>query len=339
MIIVILSVFFIFFISLISLQFSYSENQTHIVSIPKGAANVEVDLTSFKDIDRYSPPEIFIKSGDVVTWTNNDTESHTVTSGIGTGIQGLVSNMRGVKTSAFDSGLFSADSSWSYNFTGKSGPFKYFCTIHPWMEGIVNVESITEDTAKNILEQNNIPTYPVDNKGQKVERFPVHTLTNDNVYDIDLSWSPKTILTNEPITFLIDFFDVATNTKQHLLPYEFILIQNDTVLEKRIDISEVGFDAQTYVLSNPGPIKIKIDNVGNTPSYTEFNTLVYQNPNVMLSNENRTNYEYQPVSSGTSEMTLRLISPMLLVITTYVIIIGLPITVGIIILLYKKGII
>ena len=331
--------FFIFFISLISLQFSYGESQTHIVSIPKGAANVEVDLTSLKDIDRYNPPEIFIKSGDVVTWTNNDTESHTVTSGVGTGIQGLVSNMRGVKTSAFDSGLFSADSLWSYNFTGKSGTITYFCTIHPWMEGIVNVESMVEDTKKSILEQNNIPTYPVDNQGQKVERFPVHTLTNDKIYDIDLSWSPKTILTNEPITFLIDFFDVATNTKQHLLPYEFILIQNDTVLEKRIDISEVGFDAQTYVLSTPGPLKIKIENVGNTPSYTEFNTLVYSNPNVMLSHENKTNYQYKPVSSGTSEMTIRLLSPMLLVITTYVIIIGLPIAVGVIILLYKKGII
>ena len=221
--------------------------------------------------------------------------------------------MRGVKTSAFDSGLFSADSLWSYNFTGKSGTITYFCTIHPWMEGIVNVESIVEDTTKSILEQNNIPTYPVDNQGKKVERFPRHTLTNDKIYDIDLSWSPQTILTNEPITFLIDFFDVATNTKQHLLPYEFILIQNDTVLEKRIDISEVGSDTQTYVLPHPGPIKIKIDNVGNTPSYTELILWYIQIQILCYPKRTKQIISYKPVSSGTSEMTIRLLSPMLLV--------------------------
>lgn len=47
---------------------------------------------------------------------------------------------------------------------------------------------------------NPIPDYPVDDKGNKLARFPVHTLSNDEKFDIDMGWSPKVLQTDETST-------------------------------------------------------------------------------------------------------------------------------------------
>lgn len=47
---------------------------------------------------------------------------------------------------------------------------------------------------------NPIPDYPVDDKGNKLARFPVHTLSNDEKFDIDMDWSPKVLQTDETST-------------------------------------------------------------------------------------------------------------------------------------------
>jgi plastocyanin len=172
------------------------------VTIPKGAANPEVDLTNLEPRQWYVPQQITINQREIVSWTNKDTEAHTVTSGRGSGIESLLTNKQGKTTGIFDSGLFKAGDLWSYNFS-KVGRFSYFCTIHPWMEGTV----IVEERAQKI----NLPTYPVDASGNKLGTFPVHTLTNDKKYDIDLSWDPKIIVTGKPVNFIIDFFDPHTN--------------------------------------------------------------------------------------------------------------------------------
>ena len=50
-------------------------------------------------------------------------------------------------------------------------------------------------------------------------------------------------------------------------------------LEKASGITEIGSGTFQYIFSESGPITVKIENVGNTPAFTEFKTLVYQNPN------------------------------------------------------------
>ena len=65
------------------------------------------------------------------------------------------------------------------------GVFTYFCTVHPWMEGTVVVKKAAPAA---------VPNYPVDALGQRQTVFPVHTLTNDKKYDIDMAWSPKVLL-------------------------------------------------------------------------------------------------------------------------------------------------
>ena len=64
----------------------------------------------------------------------------------------------GTPDGIFDSGQFMPGESWSYTFE-ETGTFTYYCIIHPWMEGIVIVES-------------KIPDYPHDATGKELT-FPL----------------------------------------------------------------------------------------------------------------------------------------------------------------------
>ena len=76
----------------------------------------------------FIPNTVTIDVGGTVTWENNDTAAHTVTSGTPTG----------GPDGHFDSSLVMAGSSFSHTFDS-AGTFDYFCMVHPWMAGSVIV--------------------------------------------------------------------------------------------------------------------------------------------------------------------------------------------------------
>jgi hypothetical protein len=195
------------------------------------------------------------------------------------------------------------------------------------MEGIIVVElgQEKEQQEKRI----EIPAYPVNASGSRLDTFPVHTLTNDNKYDIDIGWDPNVIVVGEPVNFIINSFDWPSNKKSHLLPYDFVIERNGTEVDRISDLVEVGADTQKIIFGEPGPVTIRIANVGNTPTYAEFNTLVYENPKVSTK-------EFSAVDTRIISVS-RLISPLILVYVTYAIIIGIPAAVAAIVILYRKG--
>ena len=103
---------------------SASPINTNKVSIVHGAATLGNKA--------FSPNLIRIKVGTTVTWTNNDNNLHTVTSGIpNTANAG----------EAFDSGLTALimpTKTYSHKFTN-TGEFSYFCRVHPTMIGKIVV--------------------------------------------------------------------------------------------------------------------------------------------------------------------------------------------------------
>ena len=101
-----------------------SESMTFTVSIPKGTAVPGCEETN----ECYLPYEFTVQAGTTVTWINDDTAAHTVTSG----------NVNAGKTSAFDSGMITAGNTFEFTFKG-SGNYDYFCMIHPWMTGIIHI--------------------------------------------------------------------------------------------------------------------------------------------------------------------------------------------------------
>lgn len=102
--------------------------ETWKVQIPGGSANPEGPA-------HFLPTEISIRPGDKVLWGNADAVTHTVTSGT------LESGI----TERFDSGHIEPGSGFSVFFDEEDiGEIKYFCTIHPWMIGVVNVIDLAE---------------------------------------------------------------------------------------------------------------------------------------------------------------------------------------------------
>ncbi|MGQ0605469.1 MAG: cupredoxin domain-containing protein, partial [Candidatus Nitrosotenuis sp.] len=90
------------------------------VSIPKGSSTPGCEA----DDACYVPAEITVGTGGTVTWTNDDTAAHTVTSG--TPIDG--------PDGIFDSSIVMSGNTFEYTFE-EAGEYDYFCIVHPWMTG------------------------------------------------------------------------------------------------------------------------------------------------------------------------------------------------------------
>ena len=93
----------------------------------------------------YFPNSITIAQNTEVTWKNMDSQAHTVTSG----------NIKDGPDNVFSSGLILSGETFSYKFTTMR-PYDYYCMIHPWMTGSVNVEFEPFDVNKRIITKEGI---------------------------------------------------------------------------------------------------------------------------------------------------------------------------------------
>jgi len=82
------------------------------------AQELKVTIDNFT----FTPAELIVKVGDTVTWTNHDDIPHTV-----------------VSAGKFRSKAMDTDNSFSFTFTS-AGDYKYFCSLHPHMSGMIKVE-------------------------------------------------------------------------------------------------------------------------------------------------------------------------------------------------------
>ena len=73
----------------------------------------------------FSPATITVKPGTTVTWTNQDSASHTI--------------MSDGTPAAFSSGTLANGATYQFTFTSP-GTYPYHCTIHPSMTGTVVVQ-------------------------------------------------------------------------------------------------------------------------------------------------------------------------------------------------------
>jgi plastocyanin len=70
----------------------------------------------------FQPAQLTVKIGTTVTWKNHDDIPHTV-----------------VSAGKFRSKTMDTDDSFSFTFTA-AGEYKYFCSLHPHMTGLIKVE-------------------------------------------------------------------------------------------------------------------------------------------------------------------------------------------------------
>ena len=96
-------------------------NSTNI-AILQGSSNSNNQLF-------YSPSDSTVNSGTIITWTNQDSAAHTVTSGMPSDTQ---------TGALFDSGLLKPASTFSFTIYN-TGAYNYYCQVHPWMTGTITV--------------------------------------------------------------------------------------------------------------------------------------------------------------------------------------------------------
>ena len=80
------------------------------------------DLAVMIDNFTFEPAQLTVKVGATVTWKNRDDIPHTV-----------------VSAGKFRSKTLDTDDSYSFTFTS-AGDYKYFCSLHPHMTGMIKVE-------------------------------------------------------------------------------------------------------------------------------------------------------------------------------------------------------
>jgi len=92
-----------------------------LLSFATGTAHAQTIAVSIDNFT-FAPVEVQAKVGDTVTWTNHDDIPHTV-----------------VSAGKFRSKALDTDNSFSFTFTA-AGDYKYFCSLHPHMTGLIKVE-------------------------------------------------------------------------------------------------------------------------------------------------------------------------------------------------------
>ena len=101
-----------------------SKLPSRLVLIPAGTS-----IPGCEKVDLcYDPPSLIIFAGGEIIWRNDDTSSHTVTSG----------NIIEGPDKIFDSELIKAGETFSFKFE-EPGQYNYFCMIHPWSNASVTV--------------------------------------------------------------------------------------------------------------------------------------------------------------------------------------------------------
>jgi plastocyanin len=97
-----------------------SEASTESETAPSGQARKaeKVEIAEFT----YSPDPVVVQVGGKVTWKNDDNAPHTATADDG----------------SFETGVMETGKTGSVTFK-EAGTFTYFCKIHPFMHGTVEV--------------------------------------------------------------------------------------------------------------------------------------------------------------------------------------------------------
>ena len=102
---------------------------SNVLVYAQGASVSIVPNASTMGDKAYSPNPAELKAGESVTWTNDDSQIHTATSGaVGAEDSGKV----------FDSGILSPKATFDFKFD-QAGEYDYYCTLHPQMLGKVSV--------------------------------------------------------------------------------------------------------------------------------------------------------------------------------------------------------
>jgi len=145
----------------------------------------------------YDPRFPSVGVGDIVTWINDDVTTHTTTSGTGT------------PSLVWDSGILDPGEGYSI-VAPAAGTYDYYCKIHPWQTGVLDVVDLTSNPINPTIPKGSIT---VDLQTVATDLVaPVH-LTNagdDRRFIVDQPGEIR-ILTNAGTLLPTPFLDIKSD--------------------------------------------------------------------------------------------------------------------------------
>jgi predicted secreted protein with PEFG-CTERM motif len=204
------------------------------VSIPAGSATPGCEETN----SCFIPAEAIIDKGGEVTWTNDDTAAHTVTSG------DLTNDPDNVGTD-FDSSLFGPGKTFSQTFE-EAGAYPYFCMVHPWMKGVVTVQAETHDEEEETHDE---------------EETYVTGMSRDGSTTVRIG--STTPMAGESLTIEVDFTDSDGEAIAHQ-NYAITAMQDGVVVLDQISAHEHGGHGEhvTDELASDSPVDVEVTLIG-----------------------------------------------------------------------------
>ncbi|HII36540.1 MAG TPA: PEFG-CTERM sorting domain-containing protein, partial [Nitrosopumilaceae archaeon] len=171
-----------------------------------------------------------------VTWTNDDTAAHTVTSG----------NPTDGPDGTFDSSLFGPGKTFSQPFK-EAGTFPYFCMVHPWMKGVVTVQAETMEEEEE--------------ETQEEEETYANAMSSDGSVNVEIESSIPAA--GEEMSIHVTFTDADGNQIQHV-NYDINAMQDGTQVLSGEGAHEHEGEGMhtTDALSSDSPVDIEVTILG-----------------------------------------------------------------------------
>jgi predicted secreted protein with PEFG-CTERM motif len=211
---------------------AFADHATVEVSVPAGSSTTGCETTN----ECYIESEVTIDAGSEVVWSNEDSASHTVTSGTPSdGPDGI-----------FDSGLFLSGQTFSHMFE-EEGEYPYFCLVHPWMQGTVIVQTVGEEHT--------------DEEGHDHESHGTTVMSQDGSVTIHID-SDEPVEGAEALVS-VEFVDADGNPIEHV-NFEITATQDgNEVLAETAQHAHSGVtEFTTSELGSDGPLDVQVTILG-----------------------------------------------------------------------------
>ncbi|MFY9300157.1 MAG: plastocyanin/azurin family copper-binding protein [Candidatus Nitrosotenuis sp.] len=225
----------------VAMPSAFADHAKIEVNIPAGASSPGCETTN----ECFVPAEVTVDVGGEVTWSNDDSASHTVTSG----------DPKNGPDGIFDSNLFLSGQTFSHMFE-KEGEFPYFCLVHPWMQGTVIVqEAGAEEHEEAEVDQEEYENY-------------VESASSDGSVMVKIGSGKPT--SGEDLSLAIEFTDADENPIEHV-NYGISAMQDGTeVLNEAAMHAMSGSDQiSTAVLRSDSPVDVQVTILGIGPEDDE----------------------------------------------------------------------
>ncbi|MDG7050110.1 MAG: PEFG-CTERM sorting domain-containing protein [Nitrososphaerota archaeon] len=221
---------------------AFADHVTVEVSVPAGSSTPGCETTN----ECYIPAEVTIDAGSEVVWSNDDSASHTVTSGTpNDGPDGI-----------FDSSLFLSGQTFSHMFE-EEGEFPYFCLVHPWMQGTVIVQAAGEEHE----EEHSGEEEHVEEEGHEHDAHGAMVMSQDGSVMVHIDSDEPTEGTESVVS--VEFVDADGNPIEHV-NFEITATQdgNEILAETEQHAHSGVTEFTTVALSSDSPLDVQVTILG-----------------------------------------------------------------------------